>query len=250
MTSENDQVTAAWFDVMHAFAVHTTGGRSESGPGGTRLFVTANDISLENGVFSPGEPDEAEVAVMARRMAGSGWDFCLQVRGEPGPGILRVADDHGLREREVLPLMSCSAAGVRYATAPRSTAVIDVVKVSDAEHYAVTMAAAFEAPRDVFGALLDGELKASGCTGYIAVHNGVAVGTGLGAMSGDQLGIYNIGTLPEHRHRGHGRAISERVLRDGFAAGATRAFLQSSTEAVPLYESLGFRTLETWTYLY
>ncbi|MFI5934412.1 GNAT family N-acetyltransferase [Actinoplanes sp. NPDC051494] len=249
-STESDQATAGWFEVMHAFATATGGGHSDTAAGGTRLFVTANDISLENGVFSPAAPDEREIAGLARRMPGFGWDFCLQVRGEPTPGVLRIAAEHKLGEREVLPLMVCPATDVRYADAPAAGVRISRADPVDGDRYAATMAAAFEAPRAVFGTLLESQLRATGCTGYLVERDGVAIGTGLGARTGDQVGVYNVGIRPEHRRRGLGRAVTERILRDGFADGATTAFLQSSDTAVTLYEAMGFHTVEHWTYLY
>jgi ribosomal protein S18 acetylase RimI-like enzyme len=66
---------------------------------------------------------------------------------------------------------------------------------------------------------------------------------------GDHIGVYNITVAPEFRRRGFGRLITERVIRDGFDAGAATAYLQSSRPGLPLYESMGFRMAESWTYL-
>jgi hypothetical protein len=38
-------------------------------------------------------------------------------------------------------------------------------------------------------------------------------------------------------------------VADGVARGADLAYLQSSEDGYPLYQSMGFRTVETWTYL-
>jgi hypothetical protein len=43
--------------------------------------------------------------------------------------------------------------------------------------------------------------------------------------------------------------ITERVMTDGFDAGATMAYLRASTSGRPLYESIGFRTVRNWTHL-
>lgn len=59
----------------------------------------------------------------------------------------------------------------------------------------------------------------------------------------------NIATVPAARRRGYGRKITERVVLDAFADGATAAYLHASEDGLPLYEAMGFRTVETWTYL-
>jgi len=54
---------------------------------------------------------------------------------------------------------------------------------------------------------------------------------------------------PAYRGRGDGRAITSRIVADGIPRGADLAHLQSSEDGYPLYQSMGFRTVETWTYL-
>ena len=62
-------------------------------------------------------------------------------------------------------------------------------------------------------------------------------------------GVFNIATVPAYRGRGSGRAVTSRIVADGVARGADLAYLQSSEDGYPLYQSMGFRTVETWTYL-
>jgi ribosomal protein S18 acetylase RimI-like enzyme len=84
---------------------------------------------------------------------------------------------------------------------------------------------------------------------YGAEEDGELVSVGLGIFLGEFTGIYNIATRPGHRGRGYGRAVTSRIVTDGIARGAPLAYLQSSAAGYPLYESMGFRTLERWTYL-
>ena len=69
------------------------------------------------------------------------------------------------------------------------------------------------------------------------------------AFAGGTAGVFNIATVPAYRGRGYGRAVTSRIVADGVARGADLAYLQSSEDGYPLYESMGFRTVETWTYL-
>jgi ribosomal protein S18 acetylase RimI-like enzyme len=112
------------------------------------------------------------------------------------------------------------------------------------------MAAGFEAPAEIILSLMtESVIDAPWAGTYLVEVDGLPVATGLGILSGDHIGVYNIAVVPERRDRGYGWLVTERVLTDGFAAGATTAYLHSSKAGRPLYESMGFRTVETWTYL-
>nr|WP_281374364.1 GNAT family N-acetyltransferase [Micromonospora jinlongensis] len=93
------------------------------------------------------------------------------------------------------------------------------------------------------GAVLD----ADAITGYLAEESGRPAGTGLGMLTSGVVGVFNIAVVPSARGRGLGRVLTETVLRDGIAAGADAAYLHSSAMGRPLYESMGFALLETWT---
>lgn len=77
--------------------------------------------------------------------------------------------------------------------------------------------------------------------------SGVPVATGLGVLGDAVIGVYNIAVVPAARGGGLGRAMTARVLADGFAAGADVAYLNPSAAGRPLYESMGFRVVATWT---
>ena len=54
-------------------------------------------------------------------------------------------------------------------------------------------------------------------------------------------------TPSEHRGRGHGAALTARVLRDGFEAGSEFGYLQSSAIGHGVYRRLGFRDVDEYT---
>ena len=69
------------------------------------------------------------------------------------------------------------------------------------------------------------------------------VATGLGILDRDYIGIYAINVDKKYRRQGIARKVCEMLLRQGSAAGATKAYLQVVTgndKAVALYTSLGF----------
>ena len=57
---------------------------------------------------------------------------------------------------------------------------------------------------------------------------------------------FNVAVVPEHRRTGLGAELTAAVVADGAAVGGTWAYLQSSDDGLPVYERLGFRTVDTW----
>jgi GNAT superfamily N-acetyltransferase len=54
--------------------------------------------------------------------------------------------------------------------------------------------------------------------------------------------ILNVYTRPEARRMGLARALMERLVEEGRAAGVRRIWLRASDDGRPLYEAMGFRT--------
>ncbi|MDO4622646.1 MAG: GNAT family N-acetyltransferase [Eubacteriales bacterium] len=80
------------------------------------------------------------------------------------------------------------------------------------------------------------------------LDNGKIIGTGLGILDRDYIGIYAIHVHQNYRRRGLARDIVSSILYKGREYGASEAYLQvvrGNTAAVRLYESLGFRYLYT-----
>ena len=67
-------------------------------------------------------------------------------------------------------------------------------------------------------------------------------------VDGD-FGIFNVATPAEYRGRGYGAAITGHAVREGFAAGAELAYLQSSAIGESVYRRLGFREVLTYVLL-
>lgn len=64
---------------------------------------------------------------------------------------------------------------------------------------------------------------------------------GLGA-AGDII-VDRVGTLPDHRRRGHARLLMTAFAAHAKEAGHHRAILMSTQEGEPLYRSLGYQTV-------
>lgn len=73
--------------------------------------------------------------------------------------------------------------------------------------------------------------------------DGQIIGTGLGILDREYIGIYAIHVREDYRGKGYARAICTSILNEGKKKGAEKAYLQvveGNDIAYHLYESLGF----------
>ncbi|MFF7212275.1 GNAT family N-acetyltransferase [Streptomyces sp. NPDC008238] len=237
-------IAAAYADLVEALATVATG-HARRGRGDAVLAVSGAPVASLNGVFSPSpEPLADDLAALAE---SERWEvpWSIQVRGVPGRLVTREAARHGLTVLHRSPLM------VRWpdhGVPPRTPAESLEVRALDAAElglYAEVMAKGFGVPREVFGLFADPAMgRLDGVTFYLAEAGGVPVGTGMTAVRGDLNGIFNVSTLPGHRRRGYGRAVTVELVRAGCAAGAATAYLYASAMGEAVYASAGFRTEE------
>ena len=74
------------------------------------------------------------------------------------------------------------------------------------------------------------------CTVYDGYEDDAPISAGFSVRTGRTLGIFTIATVPAARGRGHGSAMTARVVADGVAVGCDVATLQASEEGRPIYE--------------
>lgn len=86
-----------------------------------------------------------------------------------------------------------------------------------------------------------------GVTTWLGHVDGELVTTGVSVQVGDTVGVFNIATPEEHRGKGYGGAATLKAAQAGFEAGARLSWLQASPLGAPVYEGLGYRTVEAWS---
>lgn len=89
-----------------------------------------------------------------------------------------------------------------------------------------------------------GWLAVPGVRIYLAIRDGEPAGFAWTSLSRRAVGVFGVGTLPEHRRLGIGRAVTAFAARE--APGADLAWLQSSEMGRPLYASMGFEPAGDW----
>lgn len=237
-------IAAAYADLVESLATVATG-RTRRGRGDAVLAVSGAPVASLNGVFSPSpEPRADDLAALAE---SEPWEvpWSIQVRGVPGRLVTDEAARRGLTRLDRSPLM------VRRPDrgAPAEQAVdslkVRAIGAGELGLYAEVMAEGFGVPREVFGLFADPAMgRLDGVTFYVAEVDGVPVGTGMTAVRGDLNGIFNVSTVPGHRRRGYGRAVTMELVRAGWDSGAPTAYLYASAMGESVYASVGFRTEE------
>jgi ribosomal protein S18 acetylase RimI-like enzyme len=256
LQADAEDATRGWFAATRVLTNAVPGAYEQIGRGGVSLLYSGVPVPTVNGILTETKnPDPAEIAALAAQLPGLKIPYSIQLRGvldtdtEAGAVIGKIAAKYSLTLRYVEPLM-IRRRRVKSQAPEAAARSVRVARAEDHARYAATMAAAFEAPLEIMTMLSAPEiLSAPGAVGYVAESGGEIVAVGFGLTTGDAVGIYNIATLREHRGRGYGRAITERAAADGMAAGARFVYLQSSEAGFDLYESMGFRVAERWTYL-
>ncbi|MFJ5035928.1 GNAT family N-acetyltransferase [Streptomyces sp. NPDC088560] len=253
-TNEVSRAAHAFQSAVEELAGVLPNGFRERSPGGTLLATTGSLIPALNGITSAEPiPDKAEIALLcdAAEPHVKGLPWSIRLRGEPEEGIVAVAADHGLTTLTQQPFMLLQLTDDRTAQEPaRETACVRPLRDDEHEVFAEVLGAAFGAPPAIITSLYTPLVLGQPFVhAYVAEVDGVPAAAGLAILTGEHVGLANIGTLSEYRRQGLGRAVTETILRDAHANGARTAYLHSSDEAIPLFEQVGFRTEEFWTFL-
>lgn len=243
-----DEATRAWFAAQRDLLVPSVGGEAVRTGDSILTLVTGAPISVMNGVYTEHrEPDVTRLRQAAADFAGRelGLPWCVHVRSTEVGAVLfdELAATRSITE----PLMVLEPSEVTRIGA--RAAAVRVLNPADHEQFRAGVAMGFGMPEEI--AELVGSsalLSMPEVTAYVVSDDNAVVAVGMGVRTHDAIGIYSVATVPEHRRRGLARAITERIIADGFANGARFAYLHSSDEAFELYRSIGFHTVEKWTY--
>jgi ribosomal protein S18 acetylase RimI-like enzyme len=217
--------------------------------GGAVAMVSGVSLPELNGVWPERvNLDPHIVAALLDRVAATKLPHCLQLRPGAGPALAELAAMRGMRrEEEDVPLMVMEDPAMLEHAQHVEELEVRQLRPEEAQLYAGVAAAGFEAPEEPFLQLITPSMLClPGMRCYLGEVSGRPVTTGIGVTPGAFVGIFNVATLPADRRRGYGAAVTARAVADGLAAGARWSWLQSSASGYPVYERLGFRTVETW----
>ena len=230
--------------------VTTIDGAYTRSSGDAGLMITGVPFPTLNGVLTIRRSATADdVGRLLDVAAGEGLPHSLLLRPGCSPELVELVKARGFVEDESIPLMAMErdTVPVRMAV-DHPDLVIRRLESEEARLHASICAEGFDAPLEAFERLVaPATLRVPGFRAYVGLAGGEPVTTAIGSTIGDYVGIFNVATPERHRGRGYGRAVTARAVLDGFEAGASYAYLQSSPMGFRIYERLGFRALETWS---
>jgi GNAT superfamily N-acetyltransferase len=109
--------------------------------------------------------------------------------------------------------------------------------------YGNVLADGFGMPRSFATMLItEGMLDQEAFTGLLGLLDGEPVAASGVFLSDGFAGVYNVATVPEHRGKGLGAALTWAAARAGADAGCTASVLQASQMGEPVYARMGYAT--------
>jgi GNAT superfamily N-acetyltransferase len=247
MVVDADRAAAAVIEVFQRLATVIDGGWCRR-IGGAFGWVTGVNLPTLNGVMvdRPETVEASAVASLLDQVSATGLSHCLQVRPDPTPELTGLAEKRGLILEEGLPLMVTDNS-IEMASGPFVDGLdIRLTEPSERDLLARVAAGGFESPAEPFHDLVAKAFQLDGMRGYLGYLDSEAVGTGMGLTVENFVAVFTVSTRPAWRGRGIGAALTTRAVLDGYTAGSTWSWLQSSSMGHNLYRSLGFVDLEEW----
>jgi ribosomal protein S18 acetylase RimI-like enzyme len=218
-------------------------------PRSTYALVSFPTLPLPsfNGVWVNDETSPGEIADALEELADVNSLLGIITRRNTAESVKAIAGELGYTAAEHMPGMVTTPSELRPAPAPE----LAVLRVETGDGYAQALAVAaegFGAPADLLAPIYMLEVTSQdGLEVYLGRSDGKDVTTAIHFVVEDAVGIFNVATPEEHRGRGYGAAITAEAVRDGFAGGASFAFLQSSDMGASVYHRLGFREVDAYT---
>jgi ribosomal protein S18 acetylase RimI-like enzyme len=84
--------------------------------------------------------------------------------------------------------------------------------------------------------------------GWVGYVNNKPVSVITTVIAADAVGVYSLGTLPQHQGCGYGEALLRRALEEARKeAGITRSILQTTDDGFNLYLRLGYRVVTSFS---
>ena len=240
---------------MRCYASIGNGSESRDYPGVT-IASSGLDVPVFNSAMLTGPTVDldpliatAETHFRARRL---GWTFWIcddlvtsdwRHRAVRAPfrskGMLRIASPPGMYAEHITE-RSRRAAQLTYSRVATEQTRLEFAHVAS-----VVFALPFGTSQRIYGSA---GLWDASCHGWVGYFEGKPVSIVTVVIASDAIGIYSLGTLPQHQGRGFGETILRYALEDAQRnTGITRSVLQATAQGLNLYLRMGYRIVTNFS---
>ena len=211
----------------------------------TLLGLTGGPTADFNMCLFDDSPNLAEiVADSVARVRSRGLPALFMLSSEASRSLGGRSAELGLSSVGEAPLMIFSG------EIPELTPGYEVVRVTDelgVHEVANMVATAFELDREWVGKTFASKRLAESSTAfYLARAADRPMSTVTTSGSGGTVGIWSMATPPDFQRRGAGKAALLGAMAHSRSKGAHTFYLIATPAGKPLYDSVGFRTVETF----
>jgi GNAT superfamily N-acetyltransferase len=223
--------------------------RFERRDGYVLLIFPTFPIPSFNGVWPDDDSAAASLAKVLAEVEAEEVAVGVLTRSREMPEVDAAARELGFRTAERIPGMVANSGDL----GSPADSELEVIRVETADGFAQALAVAaegFDLPADFLAPIYMPEVTGlEGFEVYLGRAEGRDVTTAASFIVDGEVGIFNVATPAEYRGRGYGAAITDSAVREGLAAGADLAYLQSSAIGESVYRRLGFREVVTYVLL-
>jgi GNAT superfamily N-acetyltransferase len=174
----------------------------------------------------------------------AGLDWRWWIGPDTDPGTAERLAGRGYTRLGRMPIMATRLDRIPRLAAPAGLTIEQVTDRPGIADYVDAYCAAFGFPGELRARLISAECSLRTDLGtlirLVGRVDGRVVGTSAVVLSHGLAGLYWIGTVPEHRGRGIGAALSVAAMRVAADHGAAVGTLQASSLGEPVYGRLGF----------
>jgi len=191
------------------------------------------------------DPDDLAVFDdFVSRMSATGLSALAMMSSVAAPRFVSVAKAKGLIEAGTAPLMVRSGRlpeqrATEFFTR-RATEAHEMSLFTDLAASAFAMDRSWLARTYAAPSLLD----APALGFYVAYRGDVPMSGVCTSGAGSTVGIWTMSTPPEKQRQGAGRAVLVAAMQDHLRRGAETFYLIATPAGKPLYDSLGFKTVD------
>lgn len=244
------QIVAGAVDGFSNMAVAADGGIETVGGAATWHSPSSIPVFNAAGLFSDdliAPPTLDAVSAYFRQLA---HPYSVMILDGLVPGAAQRLDDLGYVQVDSMPAMWLDsfddALRERFKPVEAEVEVKRVETVMERATFRSVLLQVFEMPAEEVDIILtDKAFDMPSVRHYIARADEVTVGTASVVIGGGIAGIWNVGTLAQHRRQGIAFQMMYHALAEAHAAGCRSSMLLASRDGTPLYERLGYSTLST-----